>query len=109
MPQGKNMGRLASDMKRELIAVIGAMKDQMCIRDRFGIYQSILFMAASGIVWLCEWLMLILGGRDFAEAWVYIPLFTFATVFNSLSNFLNSIYMTEKRSGLSLALSLIHI
>ncbi len=27
MPQGKNMGRLASDMKRELIAVIGAMKD----------------------------------------------------------------------------------
>ncbi len=69
----------------------------------FGIYQSIMFMAAAGIVWLAKWLMLILGGRDFAEAWVYIPLFTFATVFNSLSNFLNSIYMTEKRSGLSLA------
>lgn len=68
----------------------------------FGIYQSILFMAASGIVWLCEWLMLILGGADFAEAWVYIPMFTFATVFSSLSNFLNSVYMTEKRSGLSL-------
>ena len=69
----------------------------------FGIYQSIMFMAAAGSVWLAKWLMLILGGRDFAEAWVYIPLFTFATVFNSLSNFLNSIYMTEKRSGLSLA------
>ena len=27
MPQGKNLGRLAEDMKRELIAVIGAMKD----------------------------------------------------------------------------------
>ena len=27
MPQSKNMARLASDMKRELIAVIGGMKD----------------------------------------------------------------------------------
>ncbi len=27
MPQSKNMGRLAEDMKRELIAVIGGMKD----------------------------------------------------------------------------------
>ena len=27
MPQSKNMARLAEDMKRELIAVIGAMKD----------------------------------------------------------------------------------
>lgn len=27
MPQSKNMGRLNEDMKRELIAIIGAMKD----------------------------------------------------------------------------------
>ena len=27
MPQSKNMARLTEDMKRELIAVIGAMKD----------------------------------------------------------------------------------
>ena len=27
MPQSKNMGRLSEDMKRELISIIGAMKD----------------------------------------------------------------------------------
>ena len=27
MPQSKNMGRLNDDMKRELIAIVGAMKD----------------------------------------------------------------------------------
>ncbi|MEG2653352.1 MAG: ribosome-binding factor A, partial [Ruthenibacterium sp.] len=27
MPQGKNMGRLSEDMKREIIAILSAMKD----------------------------------------------------------------------------------
>ena len=30
MPQSKNMARLSEDMKRELIAIIGGMKDPTC-------------------------------------------------------------------------------
>ncbi len=68
----------------------------------FGIYQGIMFMAAAGIIWLCQPIMKVYVGQEFFSAWQYVPIFTFATVFSSLSNFQNSIYMLEMKSGLSL-------
>ena len=66
-------------------------------------YQSVMFLAGSGIILLCQPIMRVYVSKDFYAGWVYIPLLTFATVFSSFDNFLNSIYMAEKRSGLSLA------
>ena len=68
----------------------------------FGIYQGIMFMAAAGIIWLCQPIMRVYVGKEFFSAWEFVPLFTFATIFSSLSNFQNSIYMLEMKSGLSL-------
>lgn len=68
----------------------------------FGIYQGVMFMAAAGIIWLCIPIMQVYVGAEFFEAWQYVPLFTLATVFSSLANFQNSIYMLEMKSGLSL-------
>ncbi|MEG1380858.1 MAG: polysaccharide biosynthesis C-terminal domain-containing protein [Ruthenibacterium sp.] len=68
----------------------------------FGTYQSIMFMSAAGIVWLCRPLMSVFVAKSYYGGWVFIPILTIATVFASLNNFLNSIYMVEKRSGLSL-------
>ncbi len=69
----------------------------------YSIYQSVMFMSAAGIVWLCRWLMSIFVAKEYYIGWMFIPMFTFATVFSSLGNFVNSIYMVEKKSGLSLA------
>ena len=46
--------------------------------------------------------MSIYVAKEFYLGWIFIPVLTFATIFSSFDNFLNSIYMVEKRSGLSL-------
>ena len=68
----------------------------------FGVYQSLMFMAGAGIIWLCKPVMSVFVGKSYVAGWVFIPLLTMATLFNSFDNFLNSIYMLEKRSDLSL-------
>ena len=61
-------------------------------------YQSVLFCCASGIIWLCRPLMLVFRS-DYYIAWRFVPLLTIATVFSCFNQFLNSIYMVEKRSS----------
>ena len=68
----------------------------------FSAYQSVLFLAGAGIILMAQPYMMIFR-EDYFVGWKFIPLLTLATVFASLNNFLNSIYMVEKRSGLSLA------
>ncbi|WP_177564436.1 polysaccharide biosynthesis C-terminal domain-containing protein [Allofournierella sp.] len=67
----------------------------------FSLYQSLLFCCCAGIVLLCRPLMFLFKA-NFYEAWQFVPLLTIATLFNCLNQFLNSIYMVEKRSTLSL-------
>ena len=64
----------------------------------FYTYQSVLFCCATGIIWLCRPLMLIFRS-DYYIAWRFVPLLTIATVFSCFNQFLNSIYMVEKRSS----------
>ncbi len=66
----------------------------------FGAYQSLIFLAASGIVLMAQPFMMIYR-EDYFIGWKFIPLLTMATAFSSFDNFLNSIYMVEKRSTLS--------
>ena len=66
----------------------------------FGAYQSLIFLAASGIVLMAQPFMMIYRD-DYFIGWKFIPLLTMATAFSSFDNFLNSIYMVEKRSTLS--------
>ena len=67
----------------------------------FNIYQSLLFCCCAGIILLCRPLMFIFKA-SFFDAWQFVPMLTLATLFNCLNQFLNSIYMVEKRSTLSL-------
>ena len=68
----------------------------------FGAYQGLMFLAGAGIIWLCRPIMSIYVADEYYLGWIFIPVLTFATIFSSFDNFLNSIYMVEKRSGLSL-------
>ena len=67
----------------------------------FGIYQALLFCCCSGIILLCRPLMFMFKA-NFYDAWQFVPMLTLATLFNCFNQFLNSIYMVEKRSTLSL-------
>ncbi len=67
----------------------------------FFAYQGVMFLCAAGIILMAQPFMLLFRS-DYFSAWLYIPFLAIATVFSSLSNFLNSIYMVKKRSGLSL-------
>ncbi|MBQ5755422.1 MAG: polysaccharide biosynthesis C-terminal domain-containing protein [Oscillospiraceae bacterium] len=68
----------------------------------FFAYQSVMFCCAAGIIWLCRPLMLIFRS-DYYMAWRFVPVLTVATVFSCFNQFLNSIYMVEKKSGSALA------
>ena len=67
----------------------------------FYIYQCVMFSCAAGIIWLCQPLMRIFR-ENFFTAWQFVPVLTMATVFSCFNQFLNSIYMVEKRSTLAL-------
>ena len=67
----------------------------------FSIYQALLFCCCSGIILLCRPLMFMFKA-NFYDAWQFVPMLTLATLFNCFNQFLNSIYMVEKRSTLSL-------
>ena len=67
----------------------------------FGVYQSVMFCCGAGIIWLCRPLMLMFRS-NFYEAWQFVPLLAVATVYSCFNQFLNTIYVVEKRSTLSL-------
>ena len=77
-------------------------------RDRFftNIFQAlaaVAFIAGGFLTFFCQPIMRILVAKAYFEAWRYIPFLVLSTVFSALAAFLNSVYMVEKKSSLSLA------
>jgi Membrane protein involved in the export of O-antigen and teichoic acid len=69
----------------------------------FSSLQGIVFVAGSGLILTCNLIMKYWVAEDYFLAWRYIPILILATVFSCFANFLSSVYMVEKKSGLSLA------
>lgn len=67
----------------------------------FGTYQSVLFVVSSGVLLMARPFMSVFR-EDYYTAWRFIPFLTLAMLFSGLSNFLNSIYMREKKNGMAL-------
>lgn len=64
----------------------------------FSMYQSVMFLSASGLIVFAKVITKILVAEAFYESWRYIPVLIIATVFSCLVTFLGSIYVVEKRS-----------
>ncbi len=76
-------------------------------RDRFfsqvfSAVAGISFLAGGGLIFACRWVMRLLVAPSYYEAWRYVPILILAAVFSSFVSFLNSVYMVEKKSVLSL-------
>ena len=68
----------------------------------FNAYTSLLFCAASFLTMTCQIFTRVLVASTYYEAWTYIPVLLLAMVFNCFCSFLNSIYMVERKSVISL-------
>lgn len=61
-------------------------------------YTTVAFLGGGCLILGSRVLAGLLFAGDFAEAWIYIPTLTFATVFTALCTFLGSVYFTSKKT-----------
>jgi len=73
----------------------------------FNVYQSILFLCASGIILFSKLFTKLLVSDAFYLSWKYIPFLVMATTFSCLVTFLGSVYMVEKKSILTLSTTVV--
>lgn len=64
----------------------------------FKSYQTIVFLAAGGILLLIKPLMHLLVSDTFFEAWQYTPLLVVSVVFSCFSSYFASFYMASKKN-----------
>ena len=73
----------------------------------FRVFQSMVFIVASGLILFAKAVTTILVSEEFYPSWQYIPLLVMATTFSCLVTFLGSVYMVEKKSGLTLGTTIL--
>ncbi len=66
------------------------------------VYQALVVMMVSGIILFSKVFVRLFAAPSFYEAWSFIPLLVIGSGFACLSNFMNSIYTLEKKSGWSM-------
>lgn len=64
----------------------------------FSMYQSVVFVSASGLIVFAKLITKILVSDAFYASWRYIPLLIIATCFSCFVTFFGTIYMVEKKS-----------
>ncbi len=73
----------------------------------FNSFQSIVFLGASCLVLLAKFFTAVLLDSSYSDAWQYMPVLVFATVFSSLVTFMSSVYVKHKRSVNSFVTALV--
>lgn len=68
----------------------------------FNAYTALLFCAASFLTLACQFFTRLLIASSYFEAWTYIPVLLLAMVFSCFCSFLNTVYMVERKSVISL-------
>lgn len=73
----------------------------------FKSFMGIVFMAASGLIAFAKIFTMLLMSDAFYGAWQYMPILVVATVFSSLTTFMGSVYLVEKKSVLAFLTSML--
>ena len=72
----------------------------------FSHFQSIMYLAGSGIIAFSQIFIIILCADSYFEAWRFIPILTLASVFSAFTSFAGSVYLVKKKSMLTLLTSM---
>ena len=73
----------------------------------FRTYSSFIFLVASGIILMIIPVTHILVDSSYFESWKYVPYLVISVVFSCFSNFLTSVYMSEKKNVMIMLTTLI--
>lgn len=76
----------------------------------FQSYQALLFICAAGLIYFSKVVVICLTASfdsPYYPAWQYIPLLVIATTFACFVSFMGSVYMVERRSGMSFVTMLV--
>lgn len=68
----------------------------------FRVYSGGVFAVASVLILGCQLITKILVAKAFYDSWNYVPILIIATTYSCIVNFLASVYMSEKKSMMSL-------
>lgn len=72
----------------------------------WGMFQSVMFLACSLMVAFSQAAIQIMSGKSYYNAWIYMPLICCSMAFAAFVTFFGSVYMVEKKSGMSFWTSL---
>lgn len=70
-------------------------------------YTTLGFLGGAGLILTCRLFAGVLYADGFADAWVYIPVLTLATVFTAFDTFLGSVYYAAKKTMGSMLTALV--
>lgn len=73
----------------------------------WGSFQAIMFLAGSAVIVFAKPAMKILTTDEFYSAWEYVPLLSIAMVFTAFTNFAGTVYIVNKKSGVSFLTALV--
>ncbi|MBQ4327656.1 MAG: polysaccharide biosynthesis C-terminal domain-containing protein [Clostridia bacterium] len=73
----------------------------------FGGFQAVVFACAAGLIFLAKPICSVLFAKSYGDAWQYIPVLVYATVFSSLVTFMSSVYVKCKKSKNSFVTAMI--
>ena len=62
------------------------------------VYTTLAFLGGGALMLTCRLFSSLLFAEGFRDAWVYVPILTYATVFTALDTFLGSVYFTSKKT-----------
>lgn len=71
------------------------------------IYTTLAFLGGGALILTCRLFAGLLFAGDFVQAWVYIPILTYATVFCALCTFLSSVYFASKKTMWSMITAIV--
>ena len=70
--------------------------------DIFQYYQTVVFLAASGIMWLLKVINYLLVSPEFFDSWKFAPFLILSVVFSCFVSFFSSFYMAAKKNIMSM-------
>lgn len=82
-------------------------KDVRFFENVYTIYVAFLFSFVAAIVLIIKPIMRVYIGKDFFEAWYYVPLLLVGTVFLGISNYYGAIYASAKANMLEIKSTII--
>lgn len=71
-------------------------KDVKFYENVFKVYSIILTIGAACILLILNMFMKIYVGKEFAEAWIYVPILLYASIFSTFANFFMTLYKSAK-------------